>query len=71
MCIRDRIIRDKDDCHTLQLNVMFSSDMIGESIECIHDNGTAQTLIGNVSLNLTTGILLMFYAIAITARKAN
>ena len=47
MAIKGQIIRDKDDCHTSQLNVTVSSEMIGKSIECIHDNGTAQTLIGS------------------------
>ena len=69
--IKGQIIRDKDDCHTSQLNVTVSSDMMGKSIKCIHDNGTAQTLIGNVSLILTTGILLIYYATAIIAIKTN
>ena len=50
VAIRGQIIRDKDDCHTSQLNVTVSSDMIGESIECFHDNGIALTLIGNDSI---------------------
>ena len=53
--ISGQIIRVEDNCYTSQLNVNVSSDMIEESIECAHDNGT-QSLIGNISLSLTTGI---------------
>ena len=37
-----------------QLNVTVSSDMIGESIECAHDNGTTET-IGSLTINTTKG----------------
>ena len=43
-------INDSEPCHTSQLHVMVSPDMIGKSITCVDDNGTTTNQIGNFSI---------------------
>ena len=51
--ILGRIVRVENGVFTSQLNVTFTSDIVGRSIECAHDNGTIHRI---GSLNLTTGL---------------
>ena len=57
--IRGRSLRIENNRYISQLVVTLSSDMNGETIECVHDNGRKRTLIGNYSINLITGITMM------------
>ena len=54
--IRGRSLRIENNRYISQLSVMLSSDLSGETIECIYDNGRTITQIGNYSISLTTGI---------------
>ena len=58
--IRGKSLRIENNRYISQLVVTLSSDMNGKTIKCVYDNGRTTTLIGNYSINLTTGIMLMF-----------
>ena len=49
-----RIIRSENGSYTSQLNVTFTSDIAGRTIECAYDNGTVHRV---GSLNLVVGKL--------------
>ena len=46
-----RIIRAENDNYTSQLNVTFTSDLRGVTIECIHDDGATEYVIGNSTID--------------------
>ena len=48
-------VRVKDNCYTSEINVTVSSSLIGKTIECSHDNGTAAEVIGSYSLTSGKG----------------
>ena len=43
-------LRAENDTYTSQLNVKVSSDMIGNSIECVYDSGTSTITLGKFSV---------------------
>ena len=47
--IKGQGIRVEGSCYTAQLNITVSSDMIGKTIECVHDNST-ETIIGTLTV---------------------
>ena len=52
-----RGIRVEENCYTSQLNITVGSNVVGQSVECTYNNGTATTLIGNSSVIITSGDL--------------
>lgn len=50
-------LRIENNQYISQLNVTLSSDMNGETIECVHDDGTTTNTIGSYQINLTTGMV--------------
>ena len=55
--IRGRSLRIENDRYISQLSVTpLSSDIDGKTIECSYDDGRTVTVIGNHSINLSTGI---------------
>ena len=36
--------------YTSQLNITVSLDLMGQTVECIHDNGSSETSIGNMTI---------------------
>ena len=44
-----------------QLNVLVSFEMLGETIECIHDDGIKEDLIGRITITSTTGLLSLLH----------
>ena len=50
-----RGIRIEGPCFTSQLNITVESNMEGESVECIYNDGTATSLIGNSTITITSG----------------
>ena len=40
-----RSLRVDDLCYISQLDLNFSSDLIGKTVECIHDNGTSEKVV--------------------------
>lgn len=57
--IRGKSLRIENNRYISQLVVTLSSDMNGETIKCVYDNGRTTTLIGNYSIDLTTGKLII------------
>ena len=55
--IRGRNLRIENDRYVSQLSVssVELSDISGDTIECIYDNGSTVHVIGNYSISLTTG----------------
>ena len=51
-----RGLRVENNSYTSQLNVTLTSDLAGESIECVHDDGINITKVG--SLNIPTGMCI-------------
>ena len=51
-----RGIQDTESGFTSQLNVTFTSNLNGKTVECIYDNGTTN-IIGNTTFNINTGRL--------------
>ena len=54
---------DNDTYYTSQLSVLVTSDIIGESTECIHDEYANITLVGSSTILPITGMLLAAYPI--------
>lgn len=54
--IRGRSLRIENNRYISQFIVTLSSDMNGETIECVYDNGRTTNLIGLYSISLTTGM---------------
>lgn len=52
-----RGIRIDENCYTSILNLTVYPDTAGKSVECIYNNGTDTSLIGNSSVTLTSGII--------------
>ena len=50
-----RIIKFDNGSYTSQLNVTFTSDLRGVTIECAHDDGFAVSVVGNRTIIDTTG----------------
>ena len=48
-------LRAKDSCYTSQLTVKLSTDMVGESISCVHDDTSTNTAIGSTKIDIATG----------------
>ena len=46
--------RAENNCYTSELSIIVTSGMIGESIECAHDNGTTH-IIGSSAVVGATG----------------
>lgn len=53
-------IKVEDDCFTSQLNVTVTSDLDGKDIICVHDNGSSELVIGNVTIDVISDTLLNF-----------
>ena len=53
--IRGRSLRIENNRYISQLSVTLSSDNDGETIECVYDDGSTASVIGNYSINLTKG----------------
>ena len=53
--IRGKSLRIENNRYISQLSVTLSDDMSGETVECVYDDGMTTTIIGNYSINLTTG----------------
>ena len=45
--------------YTSQIHVIFPPDLLGRTIECIHNNFASYELIGNSTIAITTGIILL------------
>ena len=45
-------LRVEDNCYTSQLNVTISSNMIGKTVECSHDNGTTTESVGSYLVSI-------------------
>ena len=43
----------ENDIYTSQFNIVFSTELIGETIECINDNGSLTSPAGNSTINGT------------------
>ena len=41
--------------YTSQISVVFSSHLLGRTIECVYDNGEELVVIGNTTVSITTG----------------
>ena len=58
--ISESIVRVENDSISLnyssQLNIMLTSDLVNTSIECVHDNGSSETVVG--STVITEGIYM-------------
>jgi hypothetical protein len=53
--ITGRVIKREGDNYTSQLNVIFSSDLIGKNVECASDNGLQNLIvIFNTTLDIRT-----------------
>ena len=52
-----RGVEIEDACYTSQLNITVDSSMNGKSVECIYNNGTFASVIGNSSVTITSGII--------------
>ena len=48
--IKGKSLRIENICYTSQLNVLVSAEMLGETIECIHDDGITEDLIGRATV---------------------
>ena len=48
-----RIIRSDNGSYTSRLNVTFTSDLRGMTIECAHDDGVAVSVVGNRTIDTT------------------
>ena len=47
----------ENNSYTSQFNIEFSSELIGETIECIHDDGISTFIVGNSTIKGTGEIL--------------
>ena len=45
-----RGLRSENGCYTSQLNVTVTPDMIGKSIECVHDDITSTSTVGTLNI---------------------
>ena len=56
-----RGLRVQDNCFTSQLIINITSDMIGESVECIYDDALGnETIIGSLTIAETGKTLTLF-----------
>ena len=46
-----------------QIHVLFSPDLLGRTIECIHNNINSYELIGNTSIAITSGIIMFIVTV--------
>ena len=46
-----------DNCYTSQLSVITTVSMDGETVQCVHNNRSRDTLIGTRIIDIITGIL--------------
>ena len=51
-----RGVKIEENCYTSILNLTVYPDTVGKSVECIYNNGTDISLIGNSSVTLTSGM---------------
>ena len=51
--IGQSLSNDNNTYYTSQLNITVTSELIGDTIECVHDNGTHHVVIGRSKLNNT------------------
>ena len=56
-------IRMEGDHYTSQIQVLFSPDLLGHTIECVHYNLSSYELIGSSTIVITTGIIIATYGI--------
>ena len=49
------IIVENNSSFTSQLNVTVSPDVVGESVECVHDNGTLTTIGSSIIVTTSNG----------------
>jgi hypothetical protein len=52
-------LRVEGDHYTSQIHVMFTPDLLGRTIECIHNNLDSYEVIGNSTITITTGIVYL------------
>ena len=48
-------LRVEDDCYTSQLSVKVSSNLIGKTVKCLYDNGSATETVGMYSIAVING----------------
>ena len=46
--------------YTSQIHIVVTPDLLGRTIECIHNNLTSYELIGNATIAITTGIIMHY-----------
>ena len=50
-------VRAEGDYYTSQIHILFSRNLLGRTIECVHNNLNSYELIGNSTIAITTGIV--------------
>lgn len=55
--ITGRSLRVEGEHYISQIHIIFTPDLLGRTIECIHNNLTSYELIGNSTIAITTGII--------------
>ena len=53
--ITGRSLRVEGNCYTSQLFVVYSQDLLGQSVVCAHNNLVTEEVVGNATIAITTG----------------
>ena len=64
--ITGRSLGVEGSCYMSQLFVVFSADLLGRSVMCVHDNLVTEVVIGNSTIAFTTGIVRQWLTVCIT-----
>ena len=52
-----RSLNETNGCYTSLLEVNAKTEMNGQTVSCIHDNGRSSSVIGSIVISVTTGKL--------------